>query len=351
MSYILQIFILVYICTARGLLHFLTGSFTRLVSRTQSMSSDAVCERANGDVNARWQKSLHLHQAVLQSLVIEFQEVQCLFMVGIQLAIFLGLNSNLQTIAATNLYQLNRNKQFSQVVAIGGIAPVAWGLWLVYRTGIRPWTTVVWSSACVVLSTITFYWSRFDTYDPENVDKSSTLAACGGHPPPLVYCAAEPPLMAATRPVSSIVFQIVHAACLGFYIVILVMYLWPWLRQRQSPGLRVPEGKQRTMKSLMEAILVLCLSIANILYFISLFGYAGGQYPKDWDFGQIMAVTVWVPILVKYLQWSFCKWSPLIEPRRTDELDLVGRHGEPAHVSRVVWHGPEARGRTEACEP
>lgn len=71
--------------------------------------------------------------------MVEFQEVQCFFMLASQAACIVALVSGPEFLAATSLRQLYTNLQLIQVVAISGILPVTLVMFDLHRTGMNSW--------------------------------------------------------------------------------------------------------------------------------------------------------------------------------------------------------------------
>ncbi|OGM40222.1 hypothetical protein ABOM_010858 [Aspergillus bombycis] len=261
------------------------------------------------------------HFSVLKSMLVEFQEAQCFFMLSFQCAALIALAAGPQVFEATSLLQLQSNISMAKAVAFMGILPITYGLWIIHRIGLHSWYISVWSAITIVTSSVTLHLCKVEPR-ADNLQEIATadrLNKCGFFPPPLVYCRSDSDLGSNYSIVSSLTFGLsdnfLNFTCIAIYGLLLLKRLAPypkrWLGQKPwfqaiyhcvqpwlvSRGVRIISG---TLNVIIETLLLL----ANFFYSFMVIARSLPTTSLDsWSFGQIIAVTIWSPIISKYLYW------------------------------------------------
>ena len=262
--------------------------------------------------------------------LIEFQKAQCLFSTTVQIA----------SIAA-GIYTTNLLTVFSLVpLATNGIVPIVFGHLLVLRYGRS--SVYLTSLACIswFFSTLV-YWSLFRHLVSANLVENKYLVyenimyklssneACGGFSA-LAVCPSN--LIAGQNRVFSsgeeilFITPILWTTSTAILFVLIGLQLFRWLRRRLNSKkanymAKVAEQNRNSIESPFFREL---LSTQGIFWIVSSgFVVAMGVQLSllyvevalqmidygDWSFGQIIAVTVWIPPLLEYVYLQLRKPS------------------------------------------
>ncbi|KAE8330491.1 hypothetical protein BDV39DRAFT_190457 [Aspergillus sergii] len=261
------------------------------------------------------------HFSVLKSMLVEFQEAQCFFMLSFQCAALIALAAGPQVFEATSLLQLQSNISMAKAVAFMGILPITYGLWILHRIGLHSWYISVWSAITIVTSSVTLHLCKV-VPRADNLQQIATadrLDKCGFYPPPLIYCRSDSELGSSYSLVNNLTFGLsdntANFVCIAIYGLLLLKRLAPypkrWLGQKPwfqatyhrvhpwlvSRGIRI---LSRTVDVIIETLLLL----TNFFYSFMVIARSLPTISLDsWSFGQIIAVTIWSPIVSKYLYW------------------------------------------------
>ncbi|KOC17349.1 hypothetical protein AFLA70_297g001371 [Aspergillus flavus AF70] len=261
------------------------------------------------------------HFSVLKSMLVEFQEAQCFFMLSFQCAALIALAAGPQVFEATSLLQLQSNISMAKAVAFMGILPITYGLWILHRIGLHSWYISVWSAITIVTSSVTLHLCKVEPR-ADNLQEIATadrLDKCGFHPPPLIYCRSDSELGSSYSLVNNLTFGLsdntANFVCIAIYGLLLLKRLAPypkrWLGQKpwfQATYHRVhPWLVSRGIRILSRAVNVIIETLLLVTNFFYSFMVIARSLPTisldSWSFGQIIAVTIWSPIVSKYLYW------------------------------------------------
>ncbi|KAE8372368.1 hypothetical protein BDV26DRAFT_102551 [Aspergillus bertholletiae] len=259
------------------------------------------------------------HFSVLKSMLVEFQEAQCFFMLSFQCAALIALAAGPQVFEATSMLQLQSNILMAKAVALMGILPITYGLWIIHRIGLHSWYISAWSAITIVASSVTLHLCKV-VPRPDNLQRIATadrLDKCGFSPPPLIYCDSDSRLSYSfARALTTGIPDVPTSfACIGVYGLLLLKRLAPypkrWFGQktwfqatyhRVHPWL-VCKGV-RFLSGTLNMIIETALLLSNAFYsFLVVVRSLPTISLDSWSFGQIIAVTIWLPIVCKYLHW------------------------------------------------
>ena len=304
-SFILQLIILGYICLA---LRFL-GSIIRI-------------KRKNPENQMRMyliQKAAE-HRPVIRFVLVEFQEAQSFLMISIQIASIYVMSKKPELYGAVSFSQLMINISITKSICLEAIAFVTFGLWLVHKTDMKSWYILFCSTLTVILSIVTFHLSSHWKVIPANLSlpQENSLYECGHHPPPLIWCGN---LTLEDRGNSFIIGFFATCIILFCYLfchkLIVLLQVGSWSRQNPRDS-----NYQwcRTVYCYIDGLphnsrwIKLSFDICVELTLITIIGFftvklISSVYDNltDWNLGQVIAVTIWAPVIVKYLYWSLCK--------------------------------------------
>ena len=260
------------------------------------------------------------HRPVIQFILIEFQEAQSSFLLAIQVASIYVMSKKPELFGAVNLLQHTANKITTRSICLEAIAFVTFGFWL-HKTDMKSWYILFCSTLTVILSIITFHISIYWTVIPANLSlpqDGGGLYECGHHPPPLVWCAYW---VNDNSGVPFVIGSFVTSISLFFYLfcqtLLVQLKVGPWARQnlRDSKhewrravyycinGFLPTSGWIRlTFNICVELMLLAIIGLSTMKLFQPFYINL-----TDWNFGQVIAVSIWAPVIVKYFYWSLCK--------------------------------------------
>ncbi|KYK54832.1 hypothetical protein DCS_06793 [Drechmeria coniospora] len=313
-SYLLQV------CFS-SLLYLFLKAFTVWVSFTQArkeQSPAATLHRRLTRIESMiWPDSSALSRTsvALATTLVEFQEAQCWFVFAIQIASILAIVVNSQE--GTFWGEIMVNAAVAFHVSQNGILPMFLIQLCLHNEGIRNWHTFLGFFAEYLLAIVAttqrvYFADAFRLFRKEN-----KVAACGGNPSPRSYCAAMHGVEGLNlgffpRP---LLYKMVFLVLDTVAIVILVLDQLGWtLRNHgRTRHLRIgfyhvgrgPVGRWRPAwirtKRWLWRTLELAYLVANLLYMVSLVKvFSGNTFEASkWSYGQIIAMTVWGPVIVK----------------------------------------------------
>ncbi|KAB8230184.1 uncharacterized protein BDW43DRAFT_286411 [Aspergillus alliaceus] len=259
------------------------------------------------------------HFSVIKSMMVEFQEAQCFFMLSFQCAALIALAAGPQVFEATSLLQVASNISMAKSVALMGILPITYGLWVLHKIGLHSWYISAWSAITIVTSSVTLHLCKVEPRadNLQGIATSDRLDKCGFFPPPLIYCRSE--IYRDSSFMNAFFFGLTDVflsySCIGIYGLLLMKRLapypkrWfsrrPWFQgtyHRVHPWL-VSKGV-RFLSGSLTVFIELFLLFYNFIYVATVVARSFPAISLDsWSFGQIIAVTIWAPIISKYLHW------------------------------------------------
>jgi hypothetical protein len=271
-------------------------------------------------------------RATLQSILVEFQEAQCYFMIASQAAILSTFVQDSRNFDAVTYAQLQGDRELAALIGYAAILPTTYVMLNLCSFGMSSWYTLVLSVTTLVLGTATLGGIlNVPEYADPNIGINNNpllldpgfafLDKCGMNPPPIVYCTPIPPdsslgnILPAfgytndwspdTSAFDSLILLcwLVHAA-----IVVYKLLSYPFAARFQKPF------HKPIMVWVVRVISVLCHAtfLAYLSYYLAVLVYMGFQIDKaSWSLGQIIAVAVWAPVLGKLFYLLLCK-SPIL---------------------------------------
>lgn len=298
----MQLLILFYVwlvIRVLQLVHVCTQRLSRSKRRSQqlpSVSRDAKLSR---------------HASIIKSISVDFQESQCFFVISIQAALFVALSGDSSVLGATNLTQLGINFAEAKSISSKFILTVTFGLWILHRSHLDSTYILLWSVASIVISTFTLFSKKWELPNNTGIDQISDLDRldkCGHNPPPLVYCATGRGAPFSYSYWSSGCLVICGALALQKIMFYLCFFL-PSSRFEHTIRQARESRAAWILSKLWTVPAEIYLLVINVMFIfseISQFSQRLYYAPTDWTFGQILAVTIWVPVITRYIYWSIC---------------------------------------------
>ncbi|KAK2597550.1 hypothetical protein N8I77_012329 [Diaporthe amygdali] len=306
-----------------------------------SLANIQCCRRAAWLQAAAIQDRLarsKLHAVTISTLV-EFQEVQAWFVGAIQvatLATFQVTGGSALGSANTNSFgEAILSSRLVRTLAFDGIYPILLAQFILQQHEMRWWYSFIlvlcnFALAMAVKARVAYRVADFDVLWAAFKDATS-VDACGGNPNPMVYCntfsAPWDPITMGTFWVYSVMALLV----LDFFVHHLRDS--PWIRGT-SYTLERANGPSRWwahmsfwrpvlrgLRFFHEYILVLLAGF----YFVSMLVMTSAMRDSlgNWSYGQLVAVTVWVPTLTKFLYYNIFGIEEGIGRRLTDHYKVV----------------------------
>ena len=216
-------------------------------------------------------------------------------------------------------YQVNYF--FLGSLSLGGILPIIYILAFLQITGKRSWYPFILSILTIAVSLATLF--RSSHFDPDIeglLNTNHTIPGCGGRDP-TVLCSLENPKFFSIKKMDldnpfnlgpTIVISLA-VLCLLFVDQVrfhrlpaiqtfLKRHLRP-ITQPRNTGLSDRMTVRRTiffMLLWMSYLLFWGLYITLFIQHFRILLVNGHRVPKQWTFGQIVAITVWIPVLFDY---------------------------------------------------
>ncbi|KAL6852633.1 hypothetical protein ACO1O0_007181 [Amphichorda felina] len=261
------------------------------------------------------ESALSRTSVAIATTLVEFQEAQCWFVFAVQIASILAIVVNSQE--GTFWGEILVNAAVAFHVSQNGILPMFLIQICLHNEGIRNTHTFLgfcmeYILAIVAASQKVYFRDVFNLFRSQ-----ATMEACGGNPSPRTYCAAigavdglqlnffPHPLL------YKLTFLILDTIAI---IVLLVDQIaWTLRKHHRTRHIRFgrwhvgrwPEGTLkphwiRWKKWFWRGLEVIYI-IVNILYMVSLIKIIKAEsfVSNRWSYGQIIAMTVWGPVIVK----------------------------------------------------
>ncbi|PVI01664.1 hypothetical protein DM02DRAFT_613484 [Periconia macrospinosa] len=279
------------------------------------------------------------HQKFFDTLLTQFHKTQCYFSATLQIASL-----------TYNIFDTNMLMTFMLTpLATNGVLPVVFTYLMLLHRGRASLDVTILTCACWLLSSIV-YWTLYRGIIPINnqitnekeryrayqqfMYKLSAIDECGGFSG-LAVCPVNNVLGRKDITAASRKLRVLTPIIWGFSTACLVgMLAWKWAAARRKPGKDVnrhSEGAKtveeashqqeryynisllgkHTLGTIVYVVLSLCfLAGAGMQLSLLSIGTSLNMMDRtDWGFGQVVAVTVWVPPLIGYVyeevSWYF----------------------------------------------
>jgi hypothetical protein len=310
----------------------------------------------------RTRKHIDNQIGVLTHILVEFQEAQCYFMIVSQGAVLTTITSNPNAFGATSFAQLEINQSLCVLIGYAGLLPTTYVALNLEAFGRNSLYTLGISGMSLITGTVTLaaiLWAN-SAYTNAAAGTLSTinglerLTDCGGLSPPVVYCTfgiiVDPvqglfPILSGVQGTVGLL-PAFDPLVLYFWIVFLAILFrnlpfcqrwklaWTayfresaWMRSfRESAWIRSFQEsawiqyfrgaawmQYWSMPGLIlglvhtSFLIIMTLHVANLLELKSFISQ------NVWNLGQIIAVTIWAPVICKLVYSALCKSSHLLD--------------------------------------
>ncbi|ATY66826.1 hypothetical protein A9K55_000975 [Cordyceps militaris] len=313
-SYVLQV-------VFSGSLYLFLKIFTFWVGYSQKPAkrptSERLVRRLTRIESMLWKDSSALSRTsiAIAATLVEFQEAQCWFVFAVQIASILAIVVNSQEGSFWGEIVVNSAVAFH--VSQNGILPMFLVQICLHNEGIRNWHTFLgfcteYLLAIIATTQRVSFGGSVDLFRGQHA-----VAACGGNPSPRTYCASSAGVDGLTLTFfpHPLVYKLVFLVLDTVAIVALSVDQLAWtLRTHRrtrhwtlgAHGLgRWPDGPLKRHWVRWSAWfwhgLEFTYLVINVLYLVSLSKVISNDSfrANRWSYGQIIAMTVWGPVIVK----------------------------------------------------
>ena len=275
-----------------------------------------------------------LRAAVTSSLA-EFQEIQLYFIAAVQVATLISFDhETASTVGANNssYAAVILNSGLAGLVNITAMAAVLLVQCCLRKAGMRWWYTFFLMTLTCILAGIIFSRRSELTPSPDvlwdKFKEDAPLPFCGNNPSPMTFCRSIRETKFLDNDVGGfIACGLGLFSLIGLWVDQLVFTVrtkfpaileWTTSHLDRQHRFRSRRALFSTMAALywsaVEFFLLLLVGfhISQLILIIDDVNFAdtGG-----WGFGQLIAVTVWAPTIVKFLYFNICKSSIASFPR------------------------------------
>lgn len=251
----------------------------------------------------------------IATTLVEFQEAQAWFVFAVQIASILAIVVN--SSEGTFWGEVVSNAAIAYHISQNAVLPMFLIQVCLHNEGIRNWHTflgflVEYGLAIVATTQKVGFHSAVALFKSQN-----EIAECGFQPSPRTYCAARSGhdgLQINFFP-HPLLYKMVFIAVDGITVLVLLVdqFMWTLRRHHKTKHLkfgswsagRGPRGKFKRHWNLCRKwfwrLLEVGYLIINMLYLVSLIKVIDGESfaANRWAYGQIIAMTVWGPVVVK----------------------------------------------------
>ncbi|KAF2799252.1 hypothetical protein K505DRAFT_266015 [Melanomma pulvis-pyrius CBS 109.77] len=263
------------------------------------------------------------HQGLFEGFLVEFHKSQCYFSATIQIASL-----------SYGIFETDMLVTFMLIpLATNGVLPVMFAFILLFRYGKATMDVTLLTAACWFLSSIV-YWILYAHIIPINSDigpgerefrayrqfmyKLSAIDACGGYSAlavcPDKFTVGQRDITKASHNIR-VLTPIIWSFSTVCLIAVLAAKTARWVRgrnNRRQGSQEDPDNAAQDNPSSRNLPLTLSITywlttlcfVAGICMQLSLLSIGTSlnmMDGKDWGFGQIVAITIWVPPLMAYL--------------------------------------------------
>lgn len=249
------------------------------------------------------------HVSILITSLADFQKGQCIFWLSIDVAVLLGISGAVDTLEATSVADFRANQISLQVICVGAYTCTVFGLYCLHLVRKRSWYVFALSFITAIVSVIAWvatYTAAMNRIQPDDID-SSLQNYCGPFKPQ-TYCTTTD----SYNKISHDQFDSILVGSGGICLLVLLCdmiihntrYRTSSLARRLCTCERTPPRWLLYLRSTLRFTMEMLSIILSVILFQALIGIAfgtGSGKPK-WGFGQILALTIWIPIL---LEWFY----------------------------------------------
>ncbi|KAJ3492470.1 hypothetical protein NLG97_g5372 [Lecanicillium saksenae] len=314
-SYLIQLYLSLFLCS----LLQLSSAIARPSERLRRMAS--LLKQKAPAVLKHLSPFYHRHYAVLKHTLVEFHDAQCFLMFASQIATIYSLN-NPELSQSYTLRSALQNIMVSCLISTIGILPVVLSMWTLYIEDECSAWIIFLSISTVCISEAALY--KIKGISPMNhmstIEYNRWPDSCGGSPPPSIYCGlaeSDSEVLAWSKSY----FEALNPVCLVTFLA--TIFLWirrRFLKSKYAKNVapfsigklvtilltRIPAKLQPTAGGFVVALRATPAPVALLVVLLNVQFFHRSTSLVDWgnwSFGQAIAITIWLPVVSKYLYW------------------------------------------------
>ncbi|KAF2672074.1 hypothetical protein BT63DRAFT_422582 [Microthyrium microscopicum] len=247
----------------------------------------------------------------LKSILRDFQEGQCFFVIITQLVAIAACANKGQLLGSTNGLQAQANHQFLQTISVVGSTVVTFVAGMIANCDtLSTYHTILSLLSILVSMALGIFSTTGNDHglpSKPRLSSSSIRPACGNNPPPSIFCGADllqplPESKVLEGGLTTTLLFTYFSAEIFLIINLLVNFGMP-LRRRLEPISKVLFGRYDLYKIFWIVSALLCLWFATVLgiclYSLVRIAKMGSIDFDTWGIGQIVAVTTWAPLIFR----------------------------------------------------
>lgn len=285
----------------------------------------------------------------------DFQEAQIFFSITLNVATIVALYKSETRLMAPTIAELVANRFLFKAIGAIGSYPVVLNLCILHNSGrILDHFILIASACCVFFATVTWSLAIATTLESNQLQRDEYRFGACGDENPMRYCfgnlAVDKTIEWWTERWSLTVFAQVFLSAPAIAVPILVL---AGLVVKKMTSLRTRSMCQEanvrsTPYGVLDRVLGIFLTIAELwlllstvmlLLAVSFLMVPVSHRQPHWQIGQILAVAVWLPVLMKWLHELYGTSISGSACSRSWEL-IRYRRAEEAHFDqscRVIW--------------
>jgi hypothetical protein len=259
--------------------------------------------------------------------MLDFQESQALFAATISITAIITFDGGNRAGLANmlTLFSWMFNHRVLQGLITAGMYPVLTAQLVMHRAGERRFYTLLFVVLSWILMTVITEFQDFnaDAFE-EHLKQVSTVDACGGNPGPMSFC------QGIKEKNSYDFFNLTLACRFTVHIIVscLIIDCILHFTKTRMTGDKVKYtqigGESRTIFSFAETkgarlslgvfwaaiellkVIMIFIGLREMVELLDMHSADGGL--STWGFGQLVAVAIWFPVMIKFICLSICKF-------------------------------------------
>lgn len=306
------------------------------LSQLWQRNTHISARKRGSDLQQRIASSRHI--AILITSLADFQKGQCVFWLAINAAVLLGAYGNPEIIGSKDLASFGLNRLTLQVICVCGYLFTTFGLYCLHLVQQRSWYIYSFSFVTALCSAIGWgatFFIKATEINPQPESSVERQKACGPVNP-RTYCYSWG--QGNINPISDYQIDSVSIGVGGLCMLVLLLdmilhntrYRDSHMAKRLCTCQRATSRWRSFFISLIRFLTEVIFIILWAVFFTYLFMTAKYTHNADWGFGQIIALTIWIPVLLEWIYATFRKYYnfkvTVTLTRSTGGLEKVSEH-------------------------
>jgi len=263
------------------------------------------------------------HLATLVAAAVELQRVQCYYMFAVQIAVARTVITDPNSLGSSSRQQTANTLNVLQGLCYGGSLPTTFMLYQLILMRHVSWELLLLTVVTLVFCMVTAFYATninffFENAGTQALIQARTFPSCGSVNP-TAFCFKITNDAKALHNYRGLNYR--SAPIFGLAIVVVIFYAYIYIytveqRRQYSPD------KQQMLDSFVRKIVLIIVNVLFHAYYLALFAaylsalssFANpfrekATAAKQWTFGQIIAVVVFLPPMISYLTFTIRKCS------------------------------------------